>query len=349
MSKAIEEQIEQQSLRIKTFTTEYPIEVIVNKYDNGTIHVPKYQRNLKWNKNKQSRFIESIFMGLPIPYLFFFQDEEGKLEIVDGSQRIRTIHRYVKDELQLGSLDVIGNLSGTKFSDLTKARQQIFLNQSLLGVVLDRGVGPDTRFEMFDRINTGSEIANMAEIRHGALAGKFMDLIIDNAANEKLKELAPLSEGRESGREYEELVSRFYAYSEGIGPDYRDEPAKYIYNFIKGKNLEYDSNQSALDGLKAEFETMLAFVEKQFPYGFKKTLSGSFTPRGRFEAIAIGSHLALEQKPELADAQPHSLGVEEWIGKAEFQEATSANAANNRSRLENRIYFVRDKLLNHGN
>lgn len=76
---------------------EYPIEVVVEKHitgiEDGTneIFVPNYQRDFVWSDVKQSKFIESLLIGLPIPYVFVAdvgnEDEEiaGRLEIVDGT------------------------------------------------------------------------------------------------------------------------------------------------------------------------------------------------------------------------------------------------------------------------
>ena len=86
---------------------EYPIEVVVEKFVTGTedgkneIFVPNYQRDLVWAEERQSKFIESLLIGLPIPYVFVAdvgsEDEElaGRLEIVDGTQRIRTVARVL--------------------------------------------------------------------------------------------------------------------------------------------------------------------------------------------------------------------------------------------------------------
>ena len=87
--------------------------VLVDKYINGAedganeIFVPDYQRNFVWPLRMQSRFIESILIGLPIPYLFVAdvsnEDEElsGRLEIVDGTQRIRTLTAFSQNDLRL--------------------------------------------------------------------------------------------------------------------------------------------------------------------------------------------------------------------------------------------------------
>ena len=55
---------------------------------------PEYQRDFVWDEVRQSRLIESITLGLPIPIVFMAEDAQGRLEIVDGSQRIRTLAAF---------------------------------------------------------------------------------------------------------------------------------------------------------------------------------------------------------------------------------------------------------------
>ena len=107
--EAAEAQIEANHKTIDYDTREYPVEVLVQKYlvgledENNELFVPDYQREHTWPEEHQSQFIESVLIGLPIPYLFVadVKLKEGRLEIVDGSQRIRTLVDFVSNRLQL--------------------------------------------------------------------------------------------------------------------------------------------------------------------------------------------------------------------------------------------------------
>jgi uncharacterized protein with ParB-like and HNH nuclease domain len=68
---AAEQQIYDQSKRIDYYITEYNVEVLVAKMDKKDFYVPEYQREFTWDINRKSRFIESLLIGLPIPFLFF--------------------------------------------------------------------------------------------------------------------------------------------------------------------------------------------------------------------------------------------------------------------------------------
>lgn len=71
----------------------------------------------------------------------------------------------------------------------------------------------------------------------------------------------------------------------------------------------------------------------------KKSIS-----RARFEAISIGANLALKEVPSLKDKKLDLSKLE----SNEFEEITSSDGANNRSKLEGRIYYVRDLILSKG-
>lgn len=346
--QAAELQIVEQSRRIEFFLTEYSIELLAAKMDSGEFEIPPYQREDTWEDTRKSRFLESLIMGLPIPFLFFWEKpDSGTLEIVDGAQRLRTIHQFILHDFVLGELDVLTALEGLRFRDLPEARQRKIKNRSIRGIVLNEHADEQARFEIFDRINTGSKIANKAEVRRGALIGPFLDLVIELAGLEEFEELAPVPEKSVKLREREELITRFFAYSDGLSTsdglaEYRDRPSEFLFNYAKRTNATFQQSPALVKDYRDRFERTMTFVKRVFPHGFRKTPQGKATPRARFEAIAIGSYLALKQDATVAT---RNLDVSTWLSGEEFNERISSDGANAVGRLKNRIFFVRDKLL----
>lgn len=336
-----ETQIVEQSKRIEFFTTEYSIELLAAKMADGSFEIPQYQREDTWEPERKSRFIESVLMGLPIPFLFFWERPDGKLEIVDGSQRLRTISQFLSGELILVQLDTLTELEGMAFSDLPTSRQLKIKNRSIRGIVLNEHADEQARFEIFDRINTGSKIANKAEVRRGALIGPFLDLVIDLTQDPTFIELAPVPDKSVKLREREELVTRFFAYSDGLD-GYRDRPSDFLFAYAKKMNAQLREHPEQLAVYRRRFVDTMAYVKKVFPYGFKRNDGGTATPRARFEAIAIGSYIALHERPEILNEQPDVLP---WLTGNEFGAVIGSDGANAIGRLRNRMHFVRDKLL----
>lgn len=339
--EAAEQQIVELSKRIEFYLTEYSVELLANKMKKGEYVVPPYQRAYTWEHDRKSRFIESLLLGLPIPFLFFWEMPDGKLEIVDGSQRLRSIEEFVLGDLRLDELSSLTALSGFTFAELPESRQRKINNRSIRGIVLNEHADEQARFDMFERINTGSKIANKAEVRRGALAGPFMDLIIALAVKEPFTHLAPVSKKELDEREREELVARFFAYSDGL-EGYRDRPSEFIFNYVKAMNTKVSEQPDLVETYRQKFEETIAFIARVFPYGFKKNERGRATPRARFEAIAVGSRLAIDQKPALLQ---RPVGVIGWLGSNEFTTVTGSDGANAIARLRERTGFVRDRLL----
>lgn len=337
-----EAQISELSKRIEFYLTEYSVELLANKMSKGEFVVPAYQREYTWEHERKSRFIESLVLGLPIPFLFFWEMPDGKLEIVDGSQRLRSIREFVLGDLRLGELTGLTSMSGFKFSDLPESRQRKITNRSIRGIVLNEHADEQARFDMFERINTGSKIANMAEVRRGALAGPFMDLIIELSALPKFVALAPVSKADVDKREREELVTRFFAYSDGLA-GYRDRPSEFIFNYVKKMNSEVADHPELIEQYRGRFQSTIDFIERVFPYGFRRKHNGKATPRARFEAIAVGSRLALDQRPDLANDDV--ADVTPWLTSNAFSDVTGSDGANAIARLRDRTGFVRDRLL----
>jgi hypothetical protein len=339
---AAEAQIVEQSKRIDFYLTEYSVELLATKMRNGDFEIPAYQREDTWEHWRKSRFIESLLMGLPIPFLFFWErPETGKLEIVDGSQRLRTIEQFVLGDLQLSKLDSLSDLEGLRFADLPESRQRKIKNRSIRGIVLNEHADEQARFDLFDRINTSSKIANTAEVRRGALVGPFLSLVIELSNDPTFMALAPVTSQQSMVREREELVTRFFAYSDGL-EGYQDRVSEFLFAYAKRKNAEFTEHPEEIEAYRTRFRQTMTFVQRVFPNGFRRTAKGKTTPHARFEAIAIGSHLALQQCPDLA-AKP--VDPTYWLNGSGFREVTGSDGANAIGRLRNRLYFVRDHLL----
>jgi len=339
---AAEAQIVEQSRRIDFYLTEYSVELLASKMHDDEYEVPGYQREFTWEDERKSRFIESIIMGLPIPFLFFWEKpDSGKLEIVDGSQRLRTIEQFVLGGFRLGELEGLPLLSGFTFDELPESRQRKIRNRSIRGIVLNEHADEQARFDMFERINTGSKIANKAEVRRGVLAGPFMSLVIDLASDETFVGMSPMSSKDVKEREREELVTRFFAYGDGLD-GYRDRPAEFLFDYTKAMNARLIEEPTLEQAYRARFETTMAEVNRIFPHGFRRKANGNATPRTRFEALALGTYFALQERPALAQ---QAIDPAPWLEAGEFTDVIGSDGANAVARLRSRMNYVKDKLV----
>jgi ribosomal protein S15P/S13E len=178
-------------------------------------------------------------------------------------------------------------------------------------------------------------------VRRGALGGLFQKLVISLAQESIFDRLAPATEKQKKERVREELVTRFFAYGDGL-ESYRDRVSDFLFSYTKKMNTHFKEYPEDVHSYRERFINIMQFVERNFLWGFRRTKNGKVTPRARFEAIAIGSYYALQQNPDLANS---SLHVDDWLSSNEFKEITGADGANAIGRLKGRINFVRDQLL----
>lgn len=334
-----EEQIVEQKEPVSFDTREYPINVLIDKFNAGEFVIPNYQREFVWEKDKikMSKFIESALLDLPIPYLYFADEPEtGKLEIVDGSQRIRTIKAFYENRFSLQGLEVLDLLNGFKYSDLLESRQRRFLRKTLRSIELTEKASADVRRDLFARINTKPYDLLPMEVRKGLFQGDFFNLLVECSNNEKFIKLCPISAERLKRGEGEELILRYFAYSDKY-QDFKHSVEDFLDEYMKDKHQNGFNKANMIH----EFEKMLNFVDTYFPNGFRKSSFNNTVSRVRFDAIAVGVTLALRENDSI---EPRNLS--EWIESEEFKQHTTSGSANNRLKVVGRIEYVKNMLLN---
>lgn len=335
--KKVEEEVKLKQSEVKYDLRDFTVAFLVQEFNNDLFYIPHYQREFVWRNPNKCRFIESVLLGLPIPMMFVAEMSNGLLEIVDGAQRIQTLEQFKSNELKLSGLNELKSLNGFRYNDLPSFLQRKFNNKPLRIVVLEESTSVETRQEIFHRVNTSGVKASGSEIRRGSYQGRFMKFITKCSKEELLKKLCPVGVALEKRYEYEELVLRFFAYSDCY-KSFRHDVDLFLTNYLRTHLDEFDSRLK-----KKEFTRMLKFVEKYFPYGFAKNPNANSTPRVRFEAISVGVNLALRENPRIKPGN-----IKAWLESDRFLEETTTHASNSRPRLIRRVEFVRDSLLSSG-
>jgi len=360
MVESAEEQIYQLRKSVGYDIRELTIEVIAGKYKAGldydeddeseedyygAIYVPEYQRDFTWDKVRQSRLIESVLLGLPIPYIFVAENRNGTWEIVDGSQRIRTLDAFFSNKLQLKGLQKLRKLNNFLFQDLAKSRRNKFANVPIRMIVLSEDATDEVKKDMFERINRGSDLLKPMEKRKGIYLGAFRDLIYNVCAeNEKFERLAPIDKWLKNRQEKEELILRYFALSDK--DNYKRFPknkgiAKYLDDFLDKKNqqlkkMSAEERKKSLDVYEKEFNQMIDFVDKYFKYGFRIN-KNPHTKRVVFEAISVAVHLALRSLDSLNINKDKLISE---LNKAEFHKIIKGKQTHEPEKVKGRIDYV---------
>ncbi|MEE1069428.1 MAG: DUF262 domain-containing protein [Paludibacteraceae bacterium] len=166
---------------------------ILTYIKDGDIEVsPHFQRHFIWDRTRQSKLIESIFLGLPLPSLYLSQYDDGRLTIVDGLQRITTVQRFLDNQLTLTNMEYMTQCNGHKFSDLEREnlisplQMRRFRQTQLQCYVIDYRSPQRLRYDLFRRLNTGGKPLNNQEIRN-CLSRPFVQDVLARMTAEKFK------------------------------------------------------------------------------------------------------------------------------------------------------------------
>lgn len=350
LREAAESKIRAEQKIVDFQTQEFTVELVVNKYSEGLdkdkneLFVPDYQRDFVWDNKKQSKLIESLLLGFPIPYIFTADissddpEEDGRIEIVDGSQRIRTLHAYTSNELILDELETLPELNGSKYEDLMPSRQRRFLRIPIRVIELSESCTEEIRRDLFERINTGSETLKAMEIRRGSEIGSsdlYKEVLEPCSKNLKFQHLAPMTKAKLKRKEPLELTLRFFAYLNNY-KNFSKKVSEFMDTYMRDNQTP---TAKQITEMNNEFIRMLDFVEKHFPLGFKKSESAKSTPRVRFECISVGVALALRENPKLSNPDVS------WLDSEDFAIHTTSDASNSRPKLIARTEYVKNKLL----
>lgn len=314
----IAEQIREKKQEVRFSTREYVAEYLIDKFKEEDFFIPfEYQRNFVWTDKDCSYFIESVLIGLPIPYMFFADTDDGRTEIVDGAQRMNALVNFVNDDLKLADLKILTSVNGKTFSELPIEVQRRFSNASFRVVYLEEGTTVEVRQEIFRRINSSGKQLRSQEIRRGSMDGGFSDLVKSLSQNSLFGELAPLSETARKHYEDMELVTRFFAYYDGYPnfDGYRDRVANYLDSYTQSMNKRFDAQSDLSQQYADRFINMLTYVNESLgSLGFRKSPTGKSTPHARFEAIAVGVAVALSQNQNLPTQDMSWVNAEEFLG-----------------------------------
>lgn len=225
----LQEQID--DARLQVHTDAYPMSIgeLVNLYDDGDLDIhPEFQRVYRWSDEQKSKLIESILLGIPLPSIFVAQRKDGVWDVVDGLQRISTILSFVgklKDEndqvlppLRLNATRYLSQMEGMLWDGedpekvINSDVKRLFKREKIDIKIIKRESEGDTKFELFQRLNTGGSKLSDQEVRNCMLLMIDRDafLWLDSLSkNEKFRNCTPVSDKQKDECYLNELVLRF--------------------------------------------------------------------------------------------------------------------------------------------
>lgn len=230
---------------------------------------PDYQRLYRWDTEKASRFVESILMNIPVPVVYFAEEVDGTFSVIDGQQRLTSLLNFMRpepgQELTLTGLKLRPDLNGKRFADLNRIDKSAITKRPIRCIVVLNESDQALKFEVFERLNTGSSSLTEQEVRNSIYHGNFNDLIKYLAHNSDFLEMIALPEPHQRNMKAEELVLRFFAYRDlHEGADYPGNYTEYLNTYME-QNRSLTSSE--LVRLETIFNETIAAIKKHLGPG----------------------------------------------------------------------------------
>ena len=289
-------------------------------------------------------------MNIPIPVIYASEEEDGKWNIIDGLQRLNTLNRFYKNQFKLSGLEVLNELNGKTYSDLSDNLKSKVDRGDLTIILLLESSSRDIQYDIFMRLNTGAVQLNEQELRNCLYRGKLNDLIKTKMIyNEDFIKLFNFNILHKRMIDVE-IILRYLSFSNNYNKE-KNIIENYdgrIKNLINNFMLEY---QNADDKILEEFQNKfnenikkcrLIFEDKAFK---KMNINGRYETRINrplYETIM----LCFEQYSldELLSKKDRILYETECLLKnTEFNDLIST-ATGNTSKTNKRITMYSDLL-----
>ncbi|MBD3338133.1 MAG: DUF262 domain-containing protein [Candidatus Lokiarchaeota archaeon] len=201
--------------KIFTQKSEYSVEYLLRQSRRGKLNLqPDFQRQFVWDKVKASGLIESLLLDVPIPIIYLAEDDDGTLLVIDGQQRLSSIFSFIDGRFpngkffRLSKIKILKEINQKLFSEIDESYQDKLEEAPLSTIIVKKESDPELKFEIFERLNTGSVKLNDQELRNCLFRGPYIDL---------LKQLSN---------------DKDYQYIMGFkGPDKRMKDVEYVLRF----------------------------------------------------------------------------------------------------------------------
>jgi hypothetical protein len=310
---------------IATYPSDFTLTGIVDLWNAGDIVIPDFQREYVWTIRQASLLIESFLMGLPVPPVFFYIDDENKNLVIDGQQRILSIVFFIegyfgpetsqgrRQVFRLRGLSDASPYHNLRFEDLTTPDQRKLRN-SVLRAINVRQLSPTSGntsiYHIFERLNTGGTALSPQEIRNCVYRGDIVTALRDLNSMATWRQILGKS-GFDRHQRDVEIILRLFA----LFNDWQsyEKPMKEYLNKVMSENRRFSSPKAR------QFKEM-------FPRACEtiRTALGAkpFNPRGQLNTSildAVFITLLEHDGPFAADLK---LRYAKLIGDPEFANKT---------------------------
>jgi len=261
---------------------------VIRRIDQGFyVMDPEFQRDFIWTVDKQSRLIESVAMRIPLPVFYMAEDDEGRMVVVDGLQRLTTFHRFLNGELRL-KLPDRKDLHNKCFDQLSSKIKNRIEDFNLIYYSIDSRVPERARLDIFERVNGGVPLTRQ-QMRNCLFMGPATQFIKHESKSDVFLKATGESLNWKTMRD-REFVNRFCAFHL-LGVDqYKGDMDDFLALALRKMN---EMTSDCLDNLSVNFRRGLAnnfllFKEHSFRRHFAKQGRRSVLNASLWDVMSTG-------------------------------------------------------------
>lgn len=227
-------------------------EFLILKQDGELVLQPDYQRNFVATEQIASKLVESILLDVPIPVVYLAEEVNGNFSVIDGQQRLTSFISFLEGKypdgkpFKLSSLKILPELNRKTFTDLDAEAQKKIRSTTIHSIIIKKESNEDIKFEIFERLNTGSTKLNEDEIRNTVYRGHYVSLLARLSENPTFHELVRKDTFKKR-MIYRGMILRFLALSEKSYINYRSSMKQFC-------NKELRENQYLSAEKEKEYE-----------------------------------------------------------------------------------------------
>lgn len=327
---------------------------------------PEYQRRLRWTNIQKSLLIESLLLNVPVPPVFFYENDLARYEVMDGQQRLNAIKEFLNNSFKLRGLQIIPTLNGRTYERLPPKVKRSLDRASISAIVLLqesksklKKPGSAKLYELrrfvFERLNTGGRRLSAQEIRNAIYGGHFNELIVDLSRDQTFTRIwgIPPYIGADPSEYYEEedrqknplyrtmgdcqLVLRFFALDNDA---HIQGSMKAMLDRCMERNIECTPAEAV--EMKARFLSRLNLADHLFDgHPFSLATPGAGTAYRPVAGIYDGVMVALDELWDKKDALiARKVDIQSAYNKLVEEERASGSltgSANTATDIKNRI------------
>ena len=178
---------------------------------------PEYQRHYIYNDGKRDvAVIESLLKGYPIGLIYFNRTADGRLEVLDGQQRITSFGRFVTGKFAIKD----ENDNVQYFSGLSEELQKRIMESPLL-IYECEGEEKEIK-EWFKTINIVGVPLNEQELLNAIFSGEFLNAakrVFSNSQNAEVQKWSHYVKGDVKRQDYLAEALKWVCHSKGMTVD----------------------------------------------------------------------------------------------------------------------------------